>query len=559
MNGADYIVEKLKAEGIHTLFGYPGGCIMPLYDAMIDSGIRHILCRHEQGAAFAANGYARATGRTGVCLATSGPGATNLITGIADAYMDSIPMVAITGQVPTGLIGSDAFQEIDMLGLSLPITKHSYLVETIEQLPGILDEAFVLASEGRPGPVLIDLPKDVQLQSLPESVSLPGKSGAPQNTPEPLPDDAIEQAKALMRESEKPLIYAGGGVTHAGALEAFRHFAETSGIPAVCTLKGIGNLPAAHTLYMGMLGMHGSVAANNSVQECDLLIAIGARFDDRVTGKLEKFAPRARVIHIDADAAEVGKLRAVECAIMSNLATALDALAMPLDIEPWRESCRQRSERDGFAASPDDGVLNPARFLKALAKQAGERAIISCDVGQHQMWVAQHYPFAEPRNHLTSGGLGAMGFGLPAAIGAALGHPDRPVINIAGDGSFMMNLQEMATLTRYSIPVKMIIMDNSRLGMVRQQQTLCYDNRQTEVDLSDNPDFAAIASSFGIRAERLEDPGKTAEAIDRLLAEPGPVPLHLTIAASEDVWPMVKPGDANDEMITSNSIEGAAA
>ncbi|MES9960794.1 MAG: acetolactate synthase 2 catalytic subunit [Sedimenticola sp.] len=559
MNGADYIVEKLKAEGIHTLFGYPGGCIMPLYDAMIDSGIRHILCRHEQGAAFAANGYARATGRTGVCLATSGPGATNLITGIADAYMDSIPMVAITGQVPTGLIGSDAFQEIDMLGLSLPITKHSYLVETIEQLPGILDEAFVLASEGRPGPVLIDLPKDVQLQSLPESISLPGKTAAPHAMPEPLPGDAIEQAKTLMRGSEKPLIYAGGGVTHAGALEAFRHFAETSGIPAVCTLKGIGNLPAAHPLNMGMLGMHGSVAANHSVQECDLLIAIGARFDDRVTGKLEKFAPRARVIHIDADAAEVGKLRAVECAIMSDLATTLDALAIPLDITPWRESCRLRNERDGFAASPDDGALNPARFLKALAKQAGERAIISCDVGQHQMWVAQHYPFDEPRNHLTSGGLGAMGFGLPAAIGAALGHPDRPVINIAGDGSFMMNLQEMATLTRYSIPVKMIIMDNSRLGMVRQQQTLCYDNRQTEVDLSDNPDFAAIASSFGIRAERLEDPGKTAEAIDRLLAEPGPALLHLTIAASEDVWPMVKPGDANDEMITSNSIEGAAA
>ncbi|MET0094760.1 MAG: biosynthetic-type acetolactate synthase large subunit, partial [Sedimenticola sp.] len=472
MNGADYIVEKLKAEGIHTLFGYPGGCIMPLYDAMIDSGIRHILCRHEQGAAFAANGYARATGRTGVCLATSGPGATNLITGIADAYMDSIPMVAITGQVPTGLIGSDAFQEIDMLGLSLPITKHSYLVETIEQLPAILDEAFVLASEGRPGPVLIDLPKDVQLQSLPESISLPGQTGDPETTQEPLPRDSIEQAKTLMMESQKPLIYAGGGVTHAEALEAFRHFAETSGIPAVCTLKGIGNLPAEHPLNLGMLGMHGSVAANNSVQECDLLIAIGARFDDRVTGKLEKFAPHARVIHIDADAAEVGKIRAVECAIMSDLAPTLDALAMPLEIESWRERCRQRHAEEGFTAGPDNGFLNPANFLKALANQAGDRAIISCDVGQHQMWVAQHYPFAEPRNHLTSGGLGAMGFGLPAAIGAALGHPDRPVINIAGDGSFMMNLQEMATLTRYGIPVKMIIMDNSRLGMVRQQQTL---------------------------------------------------------------------------------------
>ncbi|OOZ35984.1 thiamine pyrophosphate-dependent enzyme [Solemya velesiana gill symbiont] len=297
-----------------------------------------------------------------------------------------------------------------------------------------------------------------------------------------------------------------------------------------------------------MLGVH------NCVQESDLLIAIGARFDDRVTGKLARFAPHARVIHIDADAAEVGKIRAVECPITADLGSTLDALAFPLDIASWRKSCRQRLETEGFEAGPERAGLNPANFLKALAKQAGDRAIISCDVGQHQMWVAQLYPFAEPRNHLTSGGLGAMGFGLPAAIGAALAQPDRPVINIAGDGSFMMNMQELATLTRYSIPVKMIIMDNSRLGMVRQQQTVCYDNRQTEVDLSDNPDFTAIASSFGIRAERLDDPSRMQEAIDRLLAETGPALLHLPIAASEDVWPMVKPGDANDEMITSNSM-----
>ncbi|MES9876044.1 MAG: acetolactate synthase 2 catalytic subunit [Candidatus Sedimenticola sp. PURPLELP] len=556
MNGADYIVEKLKSEGIETLFGYPGGCIMPLYDAMIGSGIQHILCRHEQGAAFAANGFARSTGRTGVCLATSGPGATNLITGIADAYMDSIPMVVITGQVPTGLIGTDAFQEIDILGMSLPVTKHSYLVERIEELPTILDEAFLLAREGRPGPVLIDLPKDIQLAPLPREIAEPSTPGPEEREPTSPSAADTTQALELMAASRKPLIYAGGGVTLAGATEQFRDFTETTGIPTVLTLKGIGNLAGDHPLNLGMLGMHGSVAANKAVQECDLLIAVGARFDDRVTGKLARFAPDAKVIHIDVDAAEIGKIRGVECAIRADLPETLAAISTPLEIGNWREQCRRLHESEGFEAMNGQGSNGPATFLKQLSRSAGKRAIVSCDVGQHQMWVAQHYPFSDPRNHLSSGGLGAMGFGLPAAIGASLARSGDTVINIAGDGSFMMNMQELATLTRYGIPVKMIILDNSGLGMVRQQQAVCYGNRQTEVDLSDNPDFVAVANAFGIQAERLDDQGDAQGAIDRLLSSKGPALLHVPIESGENVWPMVKPGDANEEMITNNTEKG---
>jgi acetolactate synthase-1/2/3 large subunit len=551
MNGAQYIVEDLIRRGVDTLFGYPGGCIMPLYDAMIGSSIRHILCRHEQGAAFAANGYARSSGRTGVCLATSGPGATNLITGIADAYMDSIPMVAITGQVPLSLIGTDAFQEIDILGLSLPITKHSFLVESIDQLPRIMDEAFELAASGRPGPVLIDLPKDVQLQQMPEEIR-----SSDQTTEETLgvalDDESIAIARDLIQASARPMIYAGGGISLASAVSEFRHFVETSGIPTVLTLKGLGNLPADDALNMGMLGMHGSAAANLAVQECDLLIAIGARFDDRVTGKLERFAPDAKVIHIDADAAEVGKLRTVACSITSDLAQTLNALNQPKETEQWRTRCEELSHNEGFKGN--DHPLSPAGFISTLADRVDEDAVICCDVGQHQMWVAQHYPVQHPRNHLSSGGLGAMGFGLPAAIGAQLSRPDATVINIAGDGSFMMNPQELATLQRYRIPVKIIVLDNSGLGMVRQQQEVCYDGRYTEVDLTDNPDFSAIARAFGIEAETVTDPSQVQDAIDRLVATPGPALLHVPIASEENVWPMVKPGDANEEM-----LKGAAA
>jgi len=546
MNGAEYIVKKLISEGVDTLFGYPGGCIMPLYDALLASPIQHILCRHEQGTAFAANGYARASGRTGVCVATSGPGATNLLTGLADAYMDSVPMVAITGQVPTGLIGSDAFQEIDVLGMSLAITKQSFLVQRVDDLPGILDQAFRLAREGRPGPVLIDLPKDIQLQQLPDEITLRASSA---DTPGLADDDALEQARALIRDSRRPIVYAGGGVVLGDALAPFRHFVESTGIPAVMTLKGLGNLPHGHPLNMGMLGMHGSVAANQMVQESDLLIAVGVRFDDRVTGRLNRFAPAAKVIHIDIDPAEIGKLRQPACALAGDIRHSLKALCMDPPHSEWPEQCRKRLAGEGFAApETGQGITGPG-FMQRLSRATAGRAIISSDVGQHQMWVAQQYAFSHPRQHLSSGGLGAMGFGLPAAIGAQLANPEQRVINVAGDGSFMMNVQELATISRYRLPIKVVILDNQALGMVRQQQEVCYQGRYSEIDLSDNPDFITLASAFGFATYQLNDPDECDYTINRLLETPGPALLHVSIATEENVWPMVKPGDANDQMI----------
>jgi acetolactate synthase-1/2/3 large subunit len=546
MNGAEYIVRKLMSEGVDTLFGYPGGCIMPLYDALLGSPIRHILCRHEQGSAFAANGYARSSGRTGVCLATSGPGATNLITGLADAYMDSVPMVAITGQVPTPLIGSDAFQEIDVLGMSLPVTKQSFLVERIEQLPEILDQAFYIAREGRPGPVLVDLPKDIQLATLPER-TLPQPAQArprPQATREQL-----RQAIELIKASRKPIIFGGGGILLGDAIAPFRHFVDTTGIPAVFSLKGLGALPGDHPRDMGMLGMHGSVAANQAVQEADLLIAVGVRFDDRVTGKLSRFAPHARVIHLDIDPAEIGKLRQADCALAGDIRQHLKALAIHLEVGDWQAACQERLARDGFALPRQDGITGP-HLLRQLSAMTRGQAIISCDVGQHQMWVAQHYAFDHPRKHLTSGGLGAMGFGLPAAIGAQLANPETLVINVAGDGSFMMNMQELATIGRYRLPTKILILDNQALGMVRQQQAVCYQGRYSEIDLSDNPDFCTLAQAFGIPARSLTDPDDMAYAINKLLETPGPALLHVAIATEHNVWPMVKPGEANDQIMT---------
>ena len=547
MNGAEYIVKKLISEGVDTLFGYPGGCIMPLYDALLGSPVRHILCRHEQGTAFAANGYARSSGRTGVCLATSGPGATNLLTGLADAYMDSVPMVAITGQVPTGVIGTDAFQEIDVLGMSLAITKQSFLVQRVDDLPQILDEAFRLAREGRPGPVLIDLPKDIQLQQLPDEINFQTTSRGHPDAPD---SKALEQARNLISNSRRPLIYAGGGVLLGDAVAPFRQFVETTGIPTVLTLKGLGNLPRQHPLNMGMLGMHGSAAANRMVQECDLLIGVGVRFDDRATGKLSRFAPNARIIHLDIDPAEIGKLRQPTCALPGDIRLGLKALSIDLPASDWPQQCRQRLTEEGFSIPANNNGITGPGFMRQLSQVAAGHAIISSDVGQHQMWVAQQYAFNHPRQHLSSSGLGAMGFGLPAAIGAQLANPERLVINVAGDGSFMMNLQELATISRYQLPLKIVILDNQALGMVRQQQEFCYQQRYSEIDLSDNPEFTTLTSAFGIATYRLTDPDETDYAINRLLETPGPALLHVSIATEENVWPMVKPGEANDQMIT---------
>ncbi|WP_434027317.1 acetolactate synthase 2 catalytic subunit [[Pseudomonas] boreopolis] len=549
-NGARWLTQALEAEGVDTLFGYPGGTIMPFYDALVDSGLKHILVRHEQGAALAANGYARASGKVGVCVATSGPGASNLVTGIADAMLDSVPMVCLTGQVATSLLGTDAFQELDVFGLTMPIVKHSFLAKRVDDLPDMVREAFRIAREGRPGPVLIDLPKDVQLA---DASHLPDHVPAAIEPPPPPEAARLDEALAAIAGAEKPVIYGGGGIGLADAVEAFRQFVDATRIPTVLTLRGLGALPANHPEYLGMLGMHGTRAANMAVQECDLLIVVGARFDDRATGKLSEFAPFARVIHLDADAYEISKLRSADIAIPGNVATGLKALAAARSTcEEWRKRCIANRERFGARYdAPGTDIYAPA-LLKRLSEVAPADAIVACDVGQHQMWVAQHYRFNHPRHHLTSGALGTMGFGLPAAMGAQFACPDRTVILVNGDGGFMMNVQELATIARCRLPVKIVLIDNASLGMVRQWQELFFAERYSEIDLSDNPDFAALAQVFGIPARHITLRGEVEDGLAELLAQPGPALLHVTIDARANVWPLVPPNNANSTMLESN-------
>jgi acetolactate synthase-1/2/3 large subunit len=502
--------------------------------------------RHEQGAAFAADAYARVTGKAGVCMATSGPGATNLVTGIANAMMDSVPMVCITGNVASPLMGTDAFQEIDILGVTLPIVKHSWIARDPNDVPALVAEAFHVAASGRPGPVLIDLPKDVQV----------GIAHAPRNyaPPHPLPrriDPAqLRRAEAMIGMAERPLLYIGGGVRIADAVNEVRAFARATGIPAVSTLQGLGALPTDWPNHLGMLGMHGTRAANEAVQACDLLIVLGARFDDRATGKLSEFAPHARVIHIDIDAAEIGKLRDAHVAIAADVKFSLSTLAprAPL-IGPWIERCNRDNRHHAHRYdAPGDGVYAPA-LLKELSEQAGDRFVAACDVGQHQMWVAQHCRFASPFAHLTSGGLGAMGYGLPAGMAAKIANPDAHVVTISGDGSFIMNIQELATLKRYGIALKILLLDNSSLGLVRQWQELFFEKNFSEIDLSDNPDFAAVARAFGIEAFRISKREDVSAGIERLLAAPGPCLAHVLIDPKENVWPLVPPGKSNADMM----------
>lgn len=545
MKGAEFLVQVLEREGVEVLFGYPGGAILPVYDALIHSPIQHILVRHEQAAALAADGYARATGKVGVCIATSGPGATNLITGIANAYMDSVPLVAITGQVPTNLMGTDAFQEVDVFGLTLSVVKHSFVVRSSADLPGMLSEAFRLARSGRPGPVLLDLPKDVANQEGEFSF---GADEAPE-VPAAAPAEMIQRAAEFLRRSRKPVIYAGGGVFLGKAIDEFRFFVETAGIPVVTTLKGLGALPTDHELFLGMLGMHGLKGANYAVQDCDLLLCIGARFDDRATGKLSAFAPKAKVIHMDIDPAEVGKLRKPDVPLVGDLRPVLQALSFPLAIDGWREECRaNKTKYEWNYDVPTQGIYAPA-FLKKLSRAAGPGTIMACDVGQHQMWVAQHCDFQGTEHHLSSGGLGTMGYGLPAAIGAQIGCPRARVVNVTGDGSVMMNLQELATVKRYHLPIKIVLLDNRSLGLVRQLQELFYQERYSETDLSDNPDFVRIFESFGIPAFRLEHSSEVDSSIRRLLSEPGPAMVQVHIEQEANVWPMVAPGEANSRML----------
>ncbi|MFP7411131.1 acetolactate synthase 2 catalytic subunit [Aeromonas veronii] len=544
MNGAQFLVQALKKQGVTQVFGYPGGAIMPVYDALYDGGLAHQLCRHEQGAAMAAVGYARASGQVGVCIATSGPGATNLVTGLAEALLDSVPLVAISGQVPCSAIGTDAFQEVDVLGMSLSCTKHSFMVTDAADLGRVLAEAFAIATEGRPGPVLIDLPKDVQLAAVPPQSPLFAVE-----EPEVLNPSDLAAARTLLAAAERPVLYVGGGVGMANAEQQLRDFAAATGMPAVTTLKGIGALDPDSAVYLGMLGMHGTKAANYAVQQCDLLLVVGARFDDRVTGKLEEFAPEAKVIHLDVDAAEFGKRRAAEVGITTDLKQVLPRLAMTLDIATWREHCAAMAREYAFRYDhPGQAIYAPA-LLKQLSAWLPESSVVACDVGQHQMWVAQHMRFTSPRNHLSSAGLGTMGFGLPAAIGAKMSRPEDEVVLVSGDGSFMMNVQELGTIRRAQLKVKMVLLDNQRLGMVRQWQELFFDGRYSETILSDNPDFVALAAAFGIPGETITCKEQIAGALDRLLASESAYLLHVAISEEENVWPLVPPGVANHQMM----------
>ena len=555
-SGSKLLLESIAAQGVDLIFGYPGGAIMPVYDELPNyPQLRHILCRHEQGCGMAAIGYARATGKVGTAFATSGPGATNLVTAIADAYMDSVPIVFVTGQVPTNLMGTDAFQEVDIMGITMPIVKHSYIVRDPADLPGMIAEAYFIAAEGRPGPVLIDLPKDVQNALTTDRHKW---RPYPKQKPEMGQSTDIAKAEQLMREAKKPLFYIGGGVAQGDGVAELRDLVERTQIPGVSTLKGLGSLPSDHPTYLGMLGMHGLKAANYAVQECDLLIVVGARFDDRATGKLDTFAPDAKVIHMDIDIAEIDKLRKVDVGLNGSLKKNLAALD-PFDggaapnISDWTDLCYSRRamyewDYDGAQASAAPTVYAP-KLLHDLSRRAPESAIITCDVGQHQMWVAQHCYFDEPKDHITSGGLGTMGFGLPAGLGAKLGAPERTVITVSGDGSIMMNIQELATLYRYGIPLKIVLLDNSVLGMVRQWQEAFFDKNYSETNLDDNPDFAVLARAFQIDAFTVNTVDEVDAGIDRLLAADGPVLMHVKIDPNENVWPLVPPGRSNADMM----------
>jgi acetolactate synthase I/II/III large subunit len=548
MNGAAILVKALENEGVETVFGYPGGAIMPIYDALVGSKLRHILVRHEQAAALAAEGYARSTGKVGVCMATSGPGATNLVTGIANAFLDSVPLVAITGQVPQHFMGTDAFQEVDIFGITMPVVKHSFVARAAEDLPRLVAEAFSIAQSGRPGPVLIDIPKDVAIGEVAEPQFYKSEC-------EELPtanQKELAIAASLMQESKRPLIYGGGGIRIAKAVSEFCQFIDATGAPVVTTLQGLGAVPADHPQFLGMLGMHGTKAANFAVQECDLLICIGARFDDRVTGKLKEFAPHAKVIHMDADASEIGKLRFAHAALQGDIKQSMQTLQMTLDVATWLEHCQENKRQFAFTYDAPIHTVYAPKFINELSTRAGDGTFITCDVGQHQMWVAQHYAFSRPEQHLTSAGLGTMGFGLPAAIGAQLANPQAKVITLSGDGSIMMNIQELATVNRYNLPIKIVIFDNKTLGMVRQWQELFFEERYSEVDLSDNPEFTAVARAFGIPAIKVTNGDEVSGAIDQILNTEGPLLVHVLIDPKENVWPLVPPGKSNSQMMEAS-------
>jgi acetolactate synthase-1/2/3 large subunit len=551
MNGAKILIESLKKEGVGAVFGYPGGQALPLFDALYHSDLKFYLVRHEQGAAHAADGYARATGKPGVCIATSGPGATNLVTGIATAYMDSIPMVAITGQVKTFMIGNDAFQEADMIGITRPITKHSYLVKDVNDLARTVKEAFHIASTGRPGPVLIDLPSDVQMAETefhyPEKVNIRGYKPTYCGHP-----GQIKRAVKMIAESKRPVVYAGGGVILSGAAKELREFAEKINSPVTMTLLGLGSFPGNHELSLGMLGMHGTAYANHAVQNCDLLIAIGARFDDRVTGKIDEFAPHAKIIHIDIDPSAISKSVPVDVPIVGDVKCVLDeflkVVHRPHDKE-WTEKIVEWKQKHPLHYKMDD-KLRPQYVIQQICEATKGDAIIATDVGQHQMWTAQWYNFMRPRELLSSGGLGTMGYGFPAGIGAKVGKPDSEVFVISGDGSIQMNIQELATAVVNKIDVKIAILNNSCLGMVRQWQELFYGKRYSHTKL-ENPDFVKIAEAYGAVGMRIGKKEEVRPAIEKAMHIKNVVVMDFIVEPEENVYPMVPAGKRLDDMIGS--------
>ncbi len=549
-NGAALLLDSLVKEGVEIVFGYPGGAVLPIYDELLNTSIRHVLPRHEQTAVHAADAFARVSGKVGVCLATSGPGATNLVTGIATAYMDSIPVVILTGQVPTSLLGTDSFQEVDITGITLPITKHSYIVKDPRQIPRIVKEAFHIASTGRPGPVLIDLPKDIlSAQNVvpePAELNLPSykfftKGNAGQ----------IEEAIRSLAQCERPILYAGGGVIAAEASEILQEVVESANIPVVTTLMGIGSMPVEHPNVLGMVGMHGTVAANCAVNDCDLLIAVGVRFDDRVTSGLgQRFATNAKIVHIDIDPAEIGKVARTHVPIVGNAKLVLEEMrgkVTPPNCAEWWEQIRRWQEEKTEVENPQE--ITPQAIIKELGEVADSDAIVTTDVGQHQMWAAQGYPVTNPRHFITSAGLGTMGFGLPAAIGAQMAAPDKQVFLVTGDGSLQMSIQELATTVQCELPVKIVLMNNGVLGMVRQLQKIFCDERYSQIQLKANPDFIKVAEAYGIKGIRVTEVSQIRQALEEAINHPGPVLLDFIISEEEVVTPMVPPGKKLTEML----------
>jgi acetolactate synthase-1/2/3 large subunit len=569
MNGARILLECLAREGVDCFFGYPGGVTLPFYDALYDHSIKHVLVRHEENACFAASGYARATGKVGVCCATSGPGATNLVTGLVDSLMDSIPVVAITGQVTSKLIGSDAFQEADTFGITRSCTKHNYMVKTVAELPQIIHEAFYLAASGRPGPVLVDIPKDIfqaqghytpvdQIHLRGYRVTTDGHTGQ------------IRRAAQMIWEAERPIVYAGGGIIAANAEAELKDFVERADVPAVCTLMGLGGLGSGHPNFISMPGMHGSYAANMALSGCDLLIALGVRFDDRVTGRLAAFAPHARVIHVDIDPAEISKNRQADIPIVGDAKRVLQKLnRVVAELEPqmraksapgrraWWKQIREWKDQHPYDSPRSDSEIKPQHLMAEIDRLSGGEAIVATDVGQHQMWAAQLVRFNHPRLWINSGGLGAMGFGLPAAIGAQFARPDKLVFAIVGDGGFQMSIPELGTIASNGLPIKIVVMNNGYLGMVRQWQELFYNNRLSSVQLDCFPDAEKLAGAYGFRGSTVENPRELAGALEAMVREPGPYLLNVRVTPFENVYPMVPAGGAINEMVLSAPVAAA--